>query len=185
DAVPVVCIGDALLPRVPEPGRSFLVGRGLAVLAEGTLPAEVLDEAGFLGFLAAVFDLLGLGGSIAADPAMTAAAAAWVQPVIDPHDEMLKTLALQVLASFQDVPASAARLGLQIYTRRLALAVTDGLGGAIEVMRLLDLDERPLESLTEADRQAFFESNPTARDLVECAASAPCLAVRDWLVKNR
>lgn len=185
DAVPVVCIGDALLPRVPEPGRSFLVGQGLAVLAEGTLPAEVLDEPSFLGFLAAVFDLLGLGGTIAADPARVATAAEWVQPVIDPHDETLKALALQVLASFEDVPASSAQRGLQTYTRRLALAVADGLGGALEVMRLLDLDERPLEGLSEADRQTFFAGNAAARDLVECAASAPCLAIRDWLLKNR
>ena len=116
---------------------------------------------------------------------MTAEAAAWVQPVVDPHDETLKALALQVLASFQDVPANAARLGLQTYTRRLALAVTDGLGGALEVMRLLDLDERPLEGLSEADRQTFLQGNVAARDLVICAASAPCLAVRDWLLKNR
>jgi hypothetical protein len=184
DAVPVACLGHALLQTVPEPGRSFAVGRCLAVLAEGTLPAEVLDDAEFAGFLAATGELLG----VADLPAATAdreRAAGWLRPVIDPNDSALKALARVALSGLEADRIAPLRAGLRTYALRLALAVADGIGGSLEVMRLLDLDERPLADLSVDDRGGFLASNAGALDLVETAASDACHAVRDWLRQQR
>ncbi|MCA9538102.1 MAG: hypothetical protein KC620_04405, partial [Myxococcales bacterium] len=75
---------------------------------------------------------------------------------------------------------AALRGALDAHTARLALSLADGFGGAMEMLRSLDFDDRPRGALDAAELARFFGDHDLARDLLLFAASEPCLAVRRW-----
>ena len=80
-----------------------------------------------------------------------------------------------------DEPADLVAISVETYTARLALALSDGFGGAFEMLRLLDFDDRPREALQRSDLDQFLADSDVARDLLVFAGSPACLAIRTWL----
>jgi hypothetical protein len=81
----------------------------------------------------------------------------------------------------QMLAPAALRAGFETYTARLAFLLGDGAGGAFEMVRRLDFDDRPRTALTRADLVQFVSDSDVARDLLLFAASPQAVAVRAWL----
>ena len=183
-----IVLGSAILDGAPDTARSFLVARCLVPLGEGTLLARKLTDREFGAFLAALLGILGAEFPVRArDRATFDRMRAQLEPVLPParRTSSLTDLARASAQSLQSLPAAALRAGLETYAARLALAITDGCGGALEMLRRQDFDDRPRTSLNRADLVQFVADSDTARDLLVFASSPACEAIRSWLASER
>lgn len=183
DVPTTLVLGTAIVDGADDTGRSFLLARCLVPLREGTLAARKLSDREFRAFLGALLGLLGAEYPIRPrDRATADRLRSQLQPVIEanrqPAWDALARTAASGLGTF---PPAAVRAGLETYTARLALALADGFGGAFEMLRLLDFDDRPREALQRADLGQFLADSDVARDLLVFAGSPACLAIRTWL----
>lgn len=180
-----VTLGTAIVGGADDAGRSFLLGRCLVPLREGTLAARKLSAREFRAFLGALLELLGAKYPVRArDRATYERIRGDLEPLLatdgDGNAEWtaLASAAASGLATF---PPSSVRAGLELYAARLALALSDGFGGAFEMLRLQDFDDRPRSALDRADVEQFLADSEIARDLLLFAGSPECLAIRAWL----
>ena len=178
-----VVLGTAIVSGADDAGRSFLLGRCLVPLREGTLAARKLSDREFRAFLGALLGLLGGSYPVRArDRATYERIQGDLERLVgdapDPEWTALASAAASGLATF---PPAAVRAGLELYAARLALALADGFGGAFEMLRLQDFDDRPRSALDRPDIEQFLADSEVARDLLLFAGSAQCLAVRAWL----
>ena len=183
-----IVLGSAILDGAPDTARSFLVARCLVPLGEGTLLARKLTDREFGAFLAALLGLLGAEFPVRArDRATYDRMRAQLEPTIPAHRRtpLLAELARASAQSLQSLPAAALRVGLETYAARLALAITDGCGGALEMLRRQDFDDRPRSALSRADLVQFVADSDTARDLLVFASSPACEAIRTWMASER
>ncbi len=176
-------LGTAIVDGADDTGRSFLLARCLVPMREGTLPARKLSDREFRAFLGALLGLLGADYPLRPrDRATADRLRSQLQPLVEDHRrpewDALARAAASGLGTFS--PA-AVLAGLETYAARLALALSDGFGGAFEMLRLLDFDDRPRESLSREDLEQFLADSEVARDLLIFAGSPACLAVRTWL----
>ncbi len=183
-----VVLGSAVLDGAPDTSRAFLVARCLVPLGEGTLLARKLTDREFGAFLAALLGLVGAEFPVRArDRATYDRMRAQIDPALPAarRSASLTDLARASAQSLQSLPAAALRAGLETYASRLALAVTDGCGGALEMLRRQDFDDRPRSVLSRADLVQFIADSDTARDLLVFASSPACEAIRSWLAGER
>jgi tetratricopeptide (TPR) repeat protein len=183
-----IVLGSAILDGAPDTARSFLVARCLVPLGEGTLLARKLTDREFGAFLAALLGILGAEFPVRArDRATFDRMRAQLEPALPANrrTSSLTDLARASAQSLQSLPAAALRAGLETYAARLALAITDGCGGALEMLRRQDFDDRPRTGLNRADLVQFVADSDTARDLLVFASSPACEAVRSWLAGER
>jgi tetratricopeptide (TPR) repeat protein len=183
-----VVLGSAVLDGAPDTSRAFLVARCLVPLGEGTLLARKLTDREFGAFLAALLGLLGAEFPVRArDRATYDRMRAQIDPALPParRTPSLTDLARAAAQSLQSLPAAALRAGLETYASRLALAITDGCGGALEMLRRQDFDDRPRSALSRADLVQFIADSDAARDLLVFASSPACEAIRSWMAGER
>lgn len=180
---PRIVLGQAIVEGGDDGGRSFLLARSLVPLREGTLAARKLSDREFRAFLGALLIALGAEFPIRArDRATAERMLEWLDPALgDERPEGWAALARAVSGSLAAHPPATLRAGLEQYGARLALALCDGFGGAFEMLRLLDFDDRPRPALQRHDLEQFLADSEVARDLLLFAASPACLAVRAWL----
>ncbi|MCB9554434.1 MAG: hypothetical protein H6705_21590, partial [Myxococcales bacterium] len=67
-----------------------------------------------------------------------------------------------------------------VFDARVALGLGDGFGGALEMLRLLDFDDRPRDALSPPELDAFVADSDLARALLLFAAEPACHALRRW-----
>ena len=178
-----VVLGTAILTGANDAGRSFLLGRCLVPLREGTVAARKLSDREFRAFLGALLNLLGAKYPVhARDRATYERIRGDLERLVGgdarPEWTALASAAASGLATF---PPASVRAGLELYAARLALALSDGFGGAFEMLRLQDFDDRPRSALDRADVDQFLADSEMARDLLAFAGSPACLAIRGWL----
>lgn len=182
DGLPVVVLGNAIVSGADDAGRSFLLARCLVALREGTLPSRKLSDREFRAFLGALTDLLGASYEVRArDRATFERLRRDLEPALSDGNLEWSALAADAAESLGRLAPATVRAGLELYTARLALALADGFGGAFEMLRLLDFDDRPRSTLGRPDLEQFLADSETARDLMVFACSPECLAVRRWL----
>jgi hypothetical protein len=179
-----VVLGSAILDGAADTARSFLLARSLVPLAEGTLLARKFTDREFGAFLAALLGLLGADLPVRArDRATYDRMRAQLEPALPQHRRTpaLVELARNAALQMQMLAPAALRAGFETYTARLAFLLGDGAGGAFEMVRRLDFDDRPRTALTRADLVQFVSDSDVARDLLLFAASPQAVAVRAWL----
>jgi len=179
-----VVLGSAILDGAADTARSFLLARSLVPLAEGTLLARKFTDREFGAFLAALLGLLGADMPVRArDRATYDRMRAQLEPALPQHRRTpaLVELARNAALQMQMLAPAALRAGFETYTARLAFLLGDGAGGAFEMVRRLDFDDRPRTALTRADLVQFVSDSDVARDLLLFAASPQAIAVRAWL----
>ncbi|MCA9524691.1 MAG: hypothetical protein KC549_00145, partial [Myxococcales bacterium] len=181
-ATPTLVFGRALLEDPTSAGLSFLLGRTLVPVVEGTLPARLLPEREFAAFLIALLAVLGAELESPAAPALVERARAVLAPVLEGADGLLRVLAGDCVADLRGADLRRVRRGLEVYADRLALALSDGYGGAMEMLRKLGFDDRARGELDADDLIRFLRDNVVAADLVVFAGDDACLAVRRWLL---
>jgi hypothetical protein len=179
-----IALGAAILAGGDPTGHSFLMTRCLVPLAEGTLVARRLTDREFGAFLGALLTLLGAEHPVRPrDRATFERMTARLEPLLPLERRVgLAGLARAAAEGLPAFPAAAIRLGLETYAARMALALADGFGGAFEMLRLLDFDDRPRAALEPHDLAQFLADSDLARDLLVFASSPDCLALRGWLV---
>ncbi|MCA9547798.1 MAG: hypothetical protein KC613_25515, partial [Myxococcales bacterium] len=181
-----IVLGTAVFDGSDASGASFLVARTLIPLREGTLPATVLSDREFRAFLAALFDMLDASFPVRSrDQPTMERIRGWLDPLLAVHQRLAwEPLAHAAVSGLGSRSAATVRVGLEQYSARLALALADGFGGAMEMLRLLDFDDRPRGQLTRAEVEQFLADNDAARDLLVFAASPACLDARRWLARS-
>ncbi len=181
-----IALGSAILAGGDPSGCSFLMARCLVPLAEGTLVARRLTDREFGAFLGALLTLLGAEHPVRPrDRATFERMMARLEPLLPLERRMgLSGLARAAAEGLPAFPAAAIRIGLETYAARLALALSDGFGGAFEMLRLLDFDDRSRGALDANDVAQFVADSDLARDLLVFAASPACLAIRSWLATS-
>lgn len=178
-----LALGGALIESAADPGLSFLLARSLVPLATGTLAARLLRQRDARAFFGALFGLLGADFALRtrdrkqADVFREALAPA-IDGVEDPT--ALRALATAAAAPTRALGIAPLRAHLDAYDARLALALADGFGGAIETLRLLDFDDRPRDALEPAELDAFVADSDLARAMLAFAAHPACHALRRW-----
>jgi hypothetical protein len=178
----LLVMGTALFEGADTAGAGFLVARALGPVAEGTLAARALSDREFRAFLSALFDLLGVRTpTLARDRSTIDRLQGWLEPHLPLHQRLSwEPLAQSAVSGMSGRSAASLRAGLEIYAARLAAALADGFGGAMEMLRLLDFDDRPRDRIGTTDLQQFVADNDVARDLLVFAASDACFRVRRW-----
>lgn len=178
-----VVVGTAIIESADQAGRTFLLARSLAPVAYGTLPARVLGQRESRAFFGALFDVLGADFPLRGrDRQRIDQFRESLGPALAEHPrrERLEELAKAAADVTRRRGIAAIRGGLESFDNRLALSLTDAFGGALEMLRLLDFDDRPREALSSDDMAQFIADTDVARDLLSFAASEPCLAIRRW-----
>jgi tetratricopeptide (TPR) repeat protein len=175
-------LGSAVFEGADLGGMTFLIARELGPLREGTLPARALSDREFRAFLGALFEMLQAGYPIRARDRITVdRVRGWLDPLLAVHQRLAwEPLAQAASVGLGARSASGIRAGLEVYNARLALSVADGFAGAMEMLRLLDFDDRPRAELSTGDLAQFMGDNDIARDLLVFAGSEACLAIRQW-----
>lgn len=183
DAGVRLALGGALIESAARPGLSFLLARSLVPIAAGTLAARLLRQRDARAFFGALFDLLGADYPLRSrDRQQAEAFRAALAPALDGADDLtrLRALAAAAAGPTRALGIAPLRAHLDTYDARLALALTDGFGGAIETLRLLDFDDRPRDALEPAELDAFVADSDLARALLVFAAHPACHALRRW-----
>jgi tetratricopeptide (TPR) repeat protein len=182
-----VILGSAILDGTADTSRSFLLARCLVPLAEGTLLARKLTDREFGAFLAALLGLLGADLPVRArDRATYDRMRAQLEPALPAHRRTpaLVELARASAVQMQLLAPAALRAGLETYALRLAFVLGDGAGGAFEMVRRLDFDDRPRGALSRADLVQFVTDSDVARDLLLFASTPQAEAIRRWLATD-
>lgn len=176
-------LGSALVDSATPAAQSFLLARTLAPIAFGTLPARALRQREARAFFGALFDLLGgdypLRGRDRDDAAAFRDALA---PIIDaaPRREAWRALAAEAAPPTHRLGTAALRAALDVFDARVALGLADGFAGALEMLRLLDFDDRPRDALSPPELEGFVADSDLARALLVFAADPACHALRRW-----
>ncbi|MEZ4470129.1 MAG: hypothetical protein R3F60_04845 [bacterium] len=181
-ATPTLVFGRALLDDTTSAGLTFLLARTLVPVVEGTLPARLLPEREFGPFLVALLLALGADLGVHATPVLLERARAVLTPALEGADGLLRVLAGDCVADLRGADLRGVRRGLEVYADRLALALSDGFGGAMEMLRRLAFDDRPRSELDSDDLIRFLRDNSAAAELVAFAGDDTCLAIRKWLL---
>ncbi|MEZ4435260.1 MAG: hypothetical protein R3F65_22875 [bacterium] len=176
-------LGSALVDSATPAGQSFLLARTLAPVAFGTLPARVLRQREARAFFGALFDLLGADYPLRGrDRDEAAAFREALAPIIDaaPRREAWRALAAEAAAPTHRLGAAALRAALDVFDARVALGLADDFPGALEMLRLLDFDDRPRDALSPPELEGFVADSDLARALLVFAADPACHALRRW-----
>ncbi len=179
-----VVLGSAVLDGSPDASKSFLLARCLVPLAEGTLLARKLTDREFGAFMGALLGVLGAELPVRPrDRSIYDRMRAQIELALP---EARRTPALIDLAriaavSLQSLPPASLRAALETYSARLAMALSDGSGGALEMLRRLDFDDRPRDALSRSDLVMLVTDSDVVRDLLTFATSPACVAIRVWL----
>lgn len=177
-------LGSAIVESADPAGRSFLLARTMAPVAFGTLAARQLRQRESRAFFGALFDVLGADFPLRGrDRRQVERFKDALSPYIGALDDHPATVALarEAADAVRRQGVAGLRAGLELFDNRLAMALADGFGGAMEMLRLLDFDDRPRAALADDELQQLVTDSDIARDLVVFAATPACHAIRRWL----
>ncbi len=180
-------LGSAIVESADAAGRSFLLARTMAPVAFGTLAARQLRQRESRAFFGALFDVMGADFPLRGrDRRQVERFKAALEPYIGALDDHPQTveIARRAADEVRRQGVAGLRAGLELFDNRLALALADGFGGAMEMLRLLDFDDRPRAALAEDELRQLVADSDIARDLIVFAATPECHAIRRWLTHD-
>lgn len=177
-------LGAAIVEGADDAGRSFLLARTMVPVAYGTLAARQLRQRESRAFFGALFDQLGAEFPLRGrDRRQIERYGERLAPYLGAVDDHPPTVALAAEAAdaVRRQGIAGLRAGLDLFDNRLALALAHGFGGAMEMLRLLDFDDRPRGALGPDELSQLVADSDIARDLLVFAATPACHAIRAWL----
>ena len=175
-------LGDAML-RADKGGQTFLLAHSFLQLTEGTLAAHNLSRRAFSAFISAFLGLL--EAEMVVRPRE--------RPLVNGFRKKLDgilplvwrataaSIARRAATALEGISLVSVRADLQLYSARSALALSDGFGGAFDMLRRLELGDRPRPVLDRGGVESFLQESEMARALLRFAAQPECLAIRNWL----
>ncbi len=177
-------LGSAIVESADTAGRSFLLARTMIPVACGTLAARQLRQRESRAFFGALFDLLGadfpLRGRDRRQVERFKEALSPYVGAVDDHPQTVE-LAARAAEGVRRKGIAGLRAGLELFDNRLALATSGGFGGSMEMLRLLDFDDRPRAALGDDELEQLVADSDIARDLLVFTATPECHAIRRWL----